>query len=36
MKVLGVRYGDYRNWDKIDAWAEGIASVLAALPADQH
>ncbi|HMC07802.1 MAG TPA: flavodoxin domain-containing protein [Actinomycetota bacterium] len=36
MKALGVRYGDYRDWDTIDAWAEGIASALAGLPADQR
>jgi len=35
MKVLGVRYGDYRDWDKIDAWAEWIAGSLAPLLADQ-
>ena len=36
MKVLGVHYGDYRDWDTIDAWAEGIARVLAGLPADRR
>jgi menaquinone-dependent protoporphyrinogen oxidase len=28
-KVLKGRYGDYRNWQEIDAWAEGIARQLA-------
>jgi len=35
MKVLGVRYGDYRDWDRIDAWAVWIAGALAPLLADQ-
>ena len=30
-----MRYGDYRDWDKIDAWAEWIAGSLAPLLADQ-
>ena len=25
---LGGRYGDFRNWAEIDAWAEGIARQL--------
>jgi len=29
-KLLKGRYGDYRNWQEIDAWAESIACQLAA------
>ncbi|NMH97792.1 flavodoxin domain-containing protein [Pseudonocardia acidicola] len=29
--VVG-RYGDFRDWDEIDAWAAGIADRLAARP----
>jgi menaquinone-dependent protoporphyrinogen oxidase len=25
---MGGRYGDFRDWDDIDAWADGIASAL--------
>lgn len=28
-KLLGVRYGDYRDWPGIDAWASSIARELA-------
>jgi len=28
-KVLKGRYGDYRNWQEVDAWAENIARQLA-------
>jgi menaquinone-dependent protoporphyrinogen oxidase len=28
-KVMGGRYGDFRNWEEIDAWAEGIARHLS-------
>lgn len=27
-KVMGGRYGDHRNWQEIDAWADGIARDL--------
>ncbi len=31
MTGLGGRYGDHRDWDEIEDWAEGIAAELAAL-----
>ena len=27
-RLMGGRYGDYRNWDEIVAWARGIAGAL--------
>ena len=32
-KLLGCRYGDYRDWDAIDAWADQIAERLAGVEA---
>lgn len=32
MLVLTRGAGDYRDWDRIDAWADGIARVLTTLP----
>jgi menaquinone-dependent protoporphyrinogen oxidase len=29
VRVLGGRYGDFRDWEAIDAWADGIADALA-------
>ncbi len=31
-KALGGRYGDFRDWDEIDAFADAIARELLALP----
>lgn len=28
MKTIGLRYGDYRDWDAVDAWARGIRNEL--------
>ncbi|MGW6316571.1 MULTISPECIES: flavodoxin domain-containing protein [unclassified Streptomyces] len=28
-RLVGGRFGDYRDWDAIDAWASGIAEQLA-------
>ncbi|GAA2437635.1 flavodoxin domain-containing protein [Actinomadura vinacea] len=28
-RVMGCRYGDYRDWEAIDAWASGIVRELA-------
>jgi len=32
-KLLGCRYGDYRDWDEVGAWACSIADGLASAPA---
>ena len=29
-RAMGGRYGDHRNWNEIDVWADGIARQLAA------
>jgi len=29
-RATGGRYGDFRKWDEIDGWADGIANQLAA------
>lgn len=29
-RLMGGRYGDFRDWDEIDAWADGIAADLSA------
>ncbi|MGW7355203.1 flavodoxin domain-containing protein [Streptomyces sp. NPDC054802] len=31
-RLLGCRYGDYRDWAEIDAWAAGISRALDARP----
>ncbi|WP_338702880.1 flavodoxin domain-containing protein [Streptomyces sp. Q6] len=28
-RLLGCRYGDHRDWDEVDAWADTIAQTLA-------
>lgn len=28
-RLLGCRYGDFRDWDAVDVWADGIAKTLA-------
>ncbi|MFZ3573018.1 flavodoxin domain-containing protein [Streptomyces sp. BH097] len=28
-RLLGCRYGDYRDWAQVDAWADGIAEALS-------
>ncbi|MEU1890824.1 flavodoxin domain-containing protein [Streptomyces pristinaespiralis] len=28
MRAMGLRYGDYRDWEAVDAWARGIAGDL--------
>lgn len=33
MVVTSHGAGDYRDWDRIDAWGDGVARVLTALPA---
>lgn len=33
-RALGGRYGDFRDWDEIDAWADGIAAALQAASGD--
>lgn len=33
-RALGGRYGDFRDWGEIDAWADGIATTLEAEGAD--
>jgi hypothetical protein len=30
--MMGGRYGDYRNWDAIDSWADEIAHELTGIP----
>lgn len=36
MKLLGGHYGDYRDWDGIDAWAREIAGALTGPLAEQR
>jgi menaquinone-dependent protoporphyrinogen oxidase len=31
-RMMGGRYGDYRNWDAIDSWADEIAHELTGIP----
>jgi menaquinone-dependent protoporphyrinogen oxidase len=33
-RLMAGRYGDYRDWAQIDAWAEGIADELVAAAPD--
>lgn len=32
IRLTGARYGDYRDWPEIDAWADEIADQLRARP----
>jgi menaquinone-dependent protoporphyrinogen oxidase len=34
-RLLGGRYGDHRDWDDIDRWADGIARTLVATAASR-
>ncbi|PVZ06368.1 flavodoxin domain-containing protein [Actinomycetospora cinnamomea] len=36
MLLLTRGAGDYRDWDRLDAWADGIARVLTTLPAPRR
>ncbi|MGD6978575.1 flavodoxin domain-containing protein [Citricoccus sp. CH26A] len=31
-RVFGARFGDYRDWARIEAWAQGIAGSLTTVP----
>ncbi|WP_236243826.1 flavodoxin domain-containing protein [Streptomyces sp. CC210A] len=33
MKAMGIRYGDYRDWDAVDAWAAEITAALGSAEA---
>jgi menaquinone-dependent protoporphyrinogen oxidase len=35
-RLCGGRFGDFRNWSDVDAWAHGIASALAQMASSSY